>query len=425
MSSSSTSIAITQYVKKISDSNRKTGNIYHSRLRQFENYFTQTYNYSIDELIISKIFTVNVYDLLSGYVSYLINRKGKWSHNTKNNNNYRLSNLTIKQNVTTIKNFLEAHDFEIFDRKFKLKVKIPKVVRRYKEALSKDNIVKILETCSDIKLKTYVLFLAATGCRASEGCAVRLSDLDLDKQKVFIRGDLSKMKTDRYVFLTDELVNQLRLWLDYKYRTRRKYLRDEHKNIYFTPNKNDYDLVFASSFDDTNTPDNFREQVIDHLYVTLLVSFEKIIDQLKVGYEDISKRRRKITLHSLRRFVKSTISDLGFSDYSEWYIGHEGSTYYRRSEKEKLELFKKIEPYLTFLDQTLLERKGADQQSRIEYLEQENYELRSEFGKVHDAYNETINDRQQKDDALATLSDQVMKLTTEVRELKKNNNNKN
>jgi integrase len=367
----SPSIAITQYIKKISESNRKTGVQYHSRLRQFADYFTQTYHYSIDELTISKIFTVDVYDLLSGYVSYLINKKGNSDHS------YRVSNSTIKQNVVTAKNFLEAHDIEIFDRKFKLKVKIPKAVRRYKEALSKDTIVKILETCSNIRLKTYVLFLAATGCRASEGCAIRLCDLDLDKCKAYIRGDLSKTKTDRYVFLTDELVNQLRLWLDYKYRIRRKYLREEHKNIYFTPNKNDYDLVFASSFD--GTPENFREEDIDHLYVTLLILFEKTMDTLKVGYEDISKRRRKITLHSMRRFVKSTISDLGFSDYSEWFIGHEGSTYYRRSEKEKLELFSKIEPYLTFLDQTTLERKGADIQTKLEERDKEIADIRSRF----------------------------------------------
>lgn len=377
MSSSVTSapsFAITKYIKKISESNRKTGIQYLSRLRQFADYFTHTYHYSIDELIINKIFTVDVYDLLSGYVSYLVNKKGNIDHN------YRVSNSTIKQNVITAKNFLEAHDIEIFDRKFKLKVKIPKAVRRYKEALSKDTIVKILETCSNIRLKTYVLFLAATGCRASEGCAIRLCDLDLDKCKVYIRGDLSRMKTDRYVFLTDELLNQLRLWLDYKYRTRRKYLREEHKNMYFTPNRNDYDLVFASSFD--GTPENFREEDIDHLYVTLLILFEKTMDQLKVGYEDISKRRRKITLHSMRRFVKSTISDLGFSDYSEWYIGHEGSTYYRRSEKEKLELFNKIEPYLTFLDQTTLERKGADMSNRIEIMEQENRELKTSINKI-------------------------------------------
>ena len=46
--------------------------------------------------------------------------------------------------------------------------------------------------------------------------------------------------------------------------------------------------------------------------------------------EEGNERRRQITLHSFRRFVKSTISDLGYSDYSEWFIGHSGSTYYRK-----------------------------------------------------------------------------------------------
>jgi hypothetical protein len=71
-------------------------------------------------------------------------------------------------------------------------------------------------------------------------------------------------------------------------------------------------------------------------------------------------------LHSYRRWVKSTISDLGYYDYSEWFIGHSGSTYYRKTEKEKAEIFRKIEPYLTFLDYEELERKGSDIASQLE-----------------------------------------------------------
>ncbi len=37
----------------------------------------------------------------------------------------------------------------------------------------------------------------------------------------------------------------------------------------------------------------------------------------------------------------------------------------------------------------------------------------------YDAYNETVDEKQEKDDALSTLSDQVMKLMAEVQELKK------
>jgi hypothetical protein len=54
-----------------------------------------------------------------------------------------------------------------------------------------------------------------------------------------------------------------------------------------------------------------------------------------------NERRREITLHSFRRFVKTTISDLGYGDYSEWFIGHNGSTYWRKKESDKAELFKK------------------------------------------------------------------------------------
>jgi hypothetical protein len=95
---------------------------------------------------------------------------------------------------------------------------------------------------------------------------------------------------------------------------------------------------------------------------------------------------------------------LGYSDYSEWFIGHAGSTYYRKSEKEKAELFRKIEPSLTFLDFLSLERKGADVQSKIEVLEQENYALRQR---------DSVNT-----DAIQNLSDQLIKVMAEVQELK-------
>ena len=111
-----------------------------------------------------------------------------------------------------------------------------------------------------------------------------------------------------------------------------------------------------------------------------------------------NERRRKITLHSFRRFVKSTISDLGYGDYSEWFIGHSGSTYWRKKESEKSDLFRKIEPYLTFLNIHQLERQGADIQSKVEELEDVNSSLR-ERDKV-------------KDDAIAHLSDQLIDLSS-------------
>ena len=135
-------------------------------------------------------------------------------------------------------------------------------------------------------------------------------------------------------------------------------------------------------------------------------AFGKMLDRMNKGNrEDGNERRRQITLHSFRRFVKSTISDLGYGDYSEWFIGHSGSTYWRKKESDKAELFRKIEPYLTFLNIHQLERQGADIQSKVEELEDLNSSLR-ESDKV-------------KDDATAHLSDQLIALSTRLQELER------
>lgn len=67
------------------------------------------------------------------------------------------------------------------------------------------------------------------------------------------------------------------------------------------------------------------------------------------------ERRRQITLHSFRRYVKTTISDLGYAD-SEYFMGHSGSTYWRKKDLEKAQVSLKIESYLTFLNVHQLER---------------------------------------------------------------------
>ena len=64
------------------------------------------------------------------------------------------------------------------------------------------------------------------------------------------------------------------------------------------------------------------------LYDDLGRSFARTLDRSGKGdREDGNQRRRQISLHSFRRFVKTTISDLGYADFSKWFIGHSGSTY--------------------------------------------------------------------------------------------------
>ena len=59
------------------------------------------------------------------------------------------------------------------------------------------------------------MLLAATGFRAVEALLIRIKDLHLEARPaiIFVRGDL-KTKTDRHIFLTEEVASQLKQWLE-------------------------------------------------------------------------------------------------------------------------------------------------------------------------------------------------------------------
>jgi hypothetical protein len=144
---------------------------------------------------------------------------------------------------------------------------------------------------------------------------------------------------------------------------------------------------------------NWRDAIDQHY----LFALETLDRSGKGNREGGNQRRREMILHSFRRFVKTTISDLGYADFSEWFIGHSGSKCWAKKDSEKAEIFRKIEPYLTFLNIPQLERQGADMQTRVEELKLVNQSLR--------------NRDKLKDDAIAQLSDQLMAISTRLQEI--------
>ena len=155
-----------------------------------------------------------------------------------------------------IKNFFEFCDMDFSPRKFKIKVQLPKTIKRNKEAIPKEDVKDILNQCSDIRLKTYVMLLAATGMCAVESLHIRVIDIDFENKpaRISVMGENTKTKTDRTIFFTGEVTNQLDSRLKYKDRTRRVYYqnKDSEKDSkktateYRTPSIKKTDLVFAA-----------------------------------------------------------------------------------------------------------------------------------------------------------------------------------
>ena len=57
------------------------------------------------------------------------------------------------------------------------------------------------------------MFLASTGMRAVEALSIRLKDINFDSNpaRAYIRGEFTKTRQDRCVYLTSEISQQLKI----------------------------------------------------------------------------------------------------------------------------------------------------------------------------------------------------------------------
>ena len=269
---------------------------------------------------------LDLYDLFSKFVTHEV--RAKIQQNL-------LSTRTLNQRVKHIKHFLEANDVTINQTKFKMKIKLPKEIKREKEGMAKDQVREILAACDDIRLKTYVMFLASTGWRASEALSVQLQDIDFDRNpvRVNLRGENAKTRTDRHTYLTQEMVTQLKSWLDFKYRERtikQYYDKNTGKIVYkvipLKPDRRAYDYVFMPYHHDEQL-----ETTVEYAYKNLSRRFGELLNRMNIKFRHDGKRR-EVSLHSFRHFVYTTIDGLGQNQFAEYFIGHANSTYWRKPE---------------------------------------------------------------------------------------------
>ena len=157
---------ISKFIKSVSIRNKNTAKQYQSRLLLFERFVLKEFDNNNKKLNVDKLIQqlkngeLDPYDILNEYCLFI-------------HNNYNVSSITFRDKITTVKTFLEFNDIEISPRKFKLKVRYPKTIFKHKEAIDKEDIIKILNGCSNLRLKTYVMLLASTGARATEALSIR------------------------------------------------------------------------------------------------------------------------------------------------------------------------------------------------------------------------------------------------------------
>jgi integrase len=322
----------------------------------------------------SRLVRLDVYSLLNNFVSYLQN-------NTTNG--AQLSAATYNSYMNAARSYLQYNDIEISPSKFKYKVSLPPVYHEDEEPIDSNDIKEILNHCNNRRLKAYLLVLASGGMRAIEALGIRECDSDFGTSLqvenkdspagIRIRKEYAKTRTERHIFISNEAARYLHDWIEFKYRDRHL----ENKRLVNRIRSKD-DLVFSRL--------TYTSKYPMGLYTKMLVEFQKVLEVagLASRKSDGVYKRRKITFHSFRRFVKTTIANqTRNTDYSEWFLGHKKSSYYVNKPDELRRIYKEdCMKYLTFLDYPTVEAVGTSYEAKLKEKDREIQGLKDQIAKI-------------------------------------------
>jgi integrase len=364
--------AVVDYLLAKSRKSQRTAMTFSCGLDYLNDFIGKSYKKDIQSILpLLHKHKLDVYKLLDSFVTYLQNE-------TPNGSDLSPSTLRLYQNAS--RSYFQFHDIDVIPSKYKHRVSLPTLYHVAESPIDSNDIKEILNHCTVRRLKPFLLCLASGGMRAIECLSLRLCDVDFsdidfnnpnDKSNVAtvtIRKQFSKTRSEHITFISNEAARYLKQWIDWKYRDRQA----ENKHLKNRP-RTDTDLIF------TNV--TYKGQYPLGLYTKILFEFQKTLALagMSARKEDGAlHKRRKITLHSFRRFCKTTISNQAGSDFSEFILGHKGSVYYvNKKEEDKIRYRDKCQKYLTFLDYptldataTSLEAKLKEKDKEIELLKQ-------------------------------------------------------
>jgi integrase len=355
---------------------KQTAVLYSSPIKYLNLFIEKNYNgYNIETILPElKREEIDVYELLSSFVQYLQNETA---------NHEDLSPRSIAVYIAAARSYFNANKIPILPDHFKHQVTMPSIYHEGEEPINANDIKNILQHTDNRRLKTYLLVLASGGMRATEALAIRECDIDFsginfadpndtaNPATIKIRAKYSKTKRERRVFISNEAARYLHDWIEWIYRDKTPERGPNTHQPLRNRQRTKDDLIFASHANQKNRSDGHPRG----LYGRLLWDFQRVLNRahLSSRKENGVYKRRKVTLHSFRRFVKTTIADQTNSDYSEYLLGHVVSPYYRNKPEELKRIYKeKCMKYLTFLDYPTLEATGRSYEAKLKEAEKEN-----------------------------------------------------
>ena len=250
---------------------------------------------------------------------------------------------TIPIMFSHLRTILYYQGIQITNQERKMSIKYPKISNDEKHGLTRDEIKLILETAGRKKKALYLMMLSS-GLRIGEAVQLKRSDLELIDSNFMIRVRASTTKTQngRTTFMNKEATRLvIPFW---------KMIDDDA--LIFASNK---DPILAKSAEHVRFNDYRKKTGLTRKYD---------------GPKD-SINRFQISLHSFRAFFITKVSRHD-PNLAKRLAGQKSylDTYDRLESKEKLAIYKKIEPNLYIYEQKPEAEEITELRERLDKFEE-------------------------------------------------------
>jgi len=281
---------------------------------------------------------LDVYRVLNEYVIFL-DKKG-------------IKPKTIRLWFTVVKGYLTNLQVEVFSEKCKQRVKLPKVRRVKKEALTKEILVKLLRNL-DAKLETAVLVAISSGMRVGEIAGLTLEDIEFnhDPVKINIRAETSKSREDRETYLTNEASEALKDYLKRYFSWKEDSTNSQLQGLRIFGRTSKIKMGNVKGRLPKST-EQLTEAIL--LQKTLARRIAKVPELNRLARNG----RKVIHFHAFREYFYTVVSNVSGSNFAHALMGHHEylDTYYALSEKQQIKLYQKAMSYLTISDYSKIEQ---------------------------------------------------------------------
>lgn len=275
----------------------------------------------------------------------------------------------VRSRISTVKVFLEFNEIDLPQKFWKmLRRKIKGSSAVSEEIIPNNEELRKILSHMRIKGKAFFLVLASSGMRLGEALGIEFDDVHLEEEptRIWLRREITKTGNPRTVFISEEATEALREWLK---------IRDDWIKEAIVKS------VFKKKVDNDN-------RIFPFTNVNANIVWNRALDKARLNSVDKTTNRRKMHIHTLRKFFRTKMGEAIPKDIAEELIGHD--VYRKHSSEQLADFYRQGELNISIFGTSTAEltelKEKVDKKSELmTYLLEENKKLSIRMAKMEKA----------------------------------------